>query len=705
MPFINRELSWLDFNLRVLEEAEDTSNPLLERLRFLGIFSSNLDEFFMVRVGSLQSLVVSGNGNGKRDIAGLSPAQQHEAVLKKTVAMMEAYNTVQKSLFSALASAGIIRLKPNTLLLREQDEIRQQFLDSMLPLVSAIIVDPKHPFPYLPGGTTFLAARLKYKNGEKLGLMLYPEAAPHMVFMPAGNIRFFLFEDAALRYSNEIFPKHEVLECGVFRVTRSADLELDDDALPEDTDYTDAMARVLEQRKSLKPVRLQSHLPESARLSQSLARRFNLVPWQVIPQKGPLDLRFVPTLIETARRKGFSGLHFRELKSVYAPGLKHGESVIRQVRQRDHLLIHPYVNFDAVLALLREAAHDPTVIAVRQTLYRISSHSEVVRYLAAAAQNGKEVTVAVELKARFDEASNLSWAAVLEDAGCRVIYGGPLKVHAKLLLITRSTSKGLQHTAHVSTGNYNENTARQYGDIGLLTARREIADDIVLFFRELCAGVPAGSTRLLDLSPDGIRRRLCLLIDAEITAVKQGGAGRIVLKANSLADKDIMDRLIAASRAGVKVDLIIRGICSLKAGVPGLTENIRVTSIVGRFLEHARIYWFAHHDRLFISSADLLPRNLNTRMEVLCPVLDTGIVLRLKQMLLLQLRDVSKGRRMLPDGRYTRLEAPDGIHDSQLAQFEICALEAGQQHRRNRRTLQRWISGTLIWLGRRFAPH
>lgn len=702
-PFINRELSWLDFNLRVLKEAEDMSNPLLERLRFLGIFSSNLDEFFMVRVGGLQNLVASGVG--RQDIAGLSPAQQQSAILKKTVGLMETYNAVQKSLFSALACDGIVRLKPDTLSAHEQDALRQQFLDVMLPLVSAIIVDPKHPFPYLPGGATFAAARLKYKNGEKLGLMLYPEAAPHIAFMPAGDIRFFLFEDAAMRYSDEIFPKHEVLECGVFRVTRSADLELDDGALSEDADYTGAMARVLEQRKSLEPVRLQSHLPEPARLSQSLARRFGLIPEQIIPQKGPLDLRFIPTLIETARTKGFAGMHFRELKSVYAPGLKHGESVIRQVRVRDHLMIHPYVNFDAVLALLREAAHDASVVAVRQTLYRISSHSEVVRYLAAAAQNGKEVTVAVELKARFDEASNLSWAAVLEDAGCRVIYGGPLKVHAKLLLITRSTPKGLQHTAHISTGNYNENTARQYGDIGLLTARREIADDIVLFFRELCAGVPAGPTRLLDLSPGGIRRRLCLLIDAEMTAVKQGGTGRIVLKANSLADKDIMDRLIAASRAGVKVDLIIRGICSLKAGVPGLTDNIRVISIVGRFLEHARVYWFANADKLFISSADLLPRNLNTRMEVLCPILDAGIALRLKEMLLLQLRDVSKGRRMLPEGRYARLETPDGIHDSQLAQFEICTLEAGQQPRRNRRALRRWLSGALVRLGRWFAPH
>ncbi len=701
-PYINRELSWLDFNLRVLEEAEDTSNPLLERLRFLGIFSSNLDEFFMVRVGRLQSLAACGGGIP--DMAGLSPAQQHDAVLKKTAGMMDTYNAVQKSVFSALASAGIVRLKPDALSGAGPDALRAQFLDAMLPLVSAIIVDPKHPFPYLPGGATFVAARLKYKNGEKLGLVLYPEAAPHIVFIPGGDIRFFLFEEAAVRYAADIFPRHEVLECGVFRVTRSASLELNDDALPEDADYTGAMARVLEQRKRLEPVRLQSHLSATARLSQSLAQRFGLIPAQVIPQKGPLDLRFIPTLFQTARRGGYAGLHFRQLKSVYVPGLAQGEGVIRQVKSRDRLMIHPYVNFDAVLALMREAAHDPSVVAIRQTLYRISSHSEVVRYLAAAAQNGKEVTVAVELKARFDEASNLGWAAVLEDAGCRVIYGGPLKVHAKLLLITRTTPKGLQHTVHISTGNYNENTARQYADIGLLTARRDIADDIVLFFRELCAGVPAGPTRLLDFSPGGIRRRLCLLIDAEIAAARQGSPGHIVFKANSLADKDIIDRLVAASGAGVKVDLLIRGICGLKAGLPGVTDNIRVISIVGRFLEHARVYWFAHTDKLFLSSADLLPRNLNTRMEVLCPVLDAGIALRIKEMLQRQLRDVSKGRRMLPDGRYERLGAPGGVHDSQLAEFERCTMEAGQQPRQSRRALRRWVGGALVRLGHRFVP-
>jgi polyphosphate kinase len=380
-----------------------------------------------------------------------------------------------------------------------------------------------------------------------------------------------------------------------------------------------------------------------------------------------------------------------------------------QVQARDFLMLHPYVNFEAVLSLLREAAHDDSVIAVRQTLYRVSSDSEVVKYQLEAAENGKEVTVLVELKARFDEENNINWAAKLEDAGCRVIYGKDyFKVHSKLLLVTRKAPKGLAHTAHISTGNYNENTANTYTDIGLLTSNKAIANDIMLFFRELGSGA-GGEYQLLSVSPGGIRKKLCALIDREIECVSRFGEGRIIMKMNSLADRGMIDKLIEASKAGVRIDLNVRGICCLKTGIPGVTENIRVVSVVGRFLEHSRVYWFLNGGReeLFISSADLMTRDLDRRLEVLCPILDRPIASRIKDMVLKLLSDTAKGRSMQPDGSYTRLNIPGGVNDAQAGQYMQCLDDyrrlLPQKHKRL--ALRRVLGSALVRFGRRISPN
>lgn len=701
-PYIDRNQSWLMFNGRVLEEAADQTNPLLERLKFLSIFCTNLDEFFMVQIGGLLDRMLAPENE-----ADPSPQQQLELALSCSHTLMQSYDAVRQPLFAGLEKADIhqlcVRDLPDNLL----QKVKERFFETVMPLVTAVIVDTKHPFPFLPCGAAFAAAGLRCKNGEKLGLVLFPEAARHPVYLEGSSLCCFLPEDAAACFAGDIFPKHEVIEAGVFRVTRNADLVMDDDALPNGADYRQALAHVLEKRKKLQPVRLQSSQPAASRLTRSLAKRLGLKSRQVFRQHGPLDMRYVYGLISTARAHGYADLLYSSLKSVYVPGLRRGESVIDQVRQRDRLMIHPYVDFDAVLALLREAAYDESVVAIRQTLYRVSAGSEVVRYLCAAAQNGKEVTIAIELNARFDEASNLGWAAALENAGCRVIYGRDnLKVHAKLLLITRNIPAGIRHTAHVATGNYNENTTRLYSDIGLLTSDTHIAQDIMLFFRELGADAPAGTYRSLHISPGGIRAKLCRLLDAEIAHARSGGQAHVIFKANALTDRPMIDKLIEASKAGVKVELIIRGTCCLKSGIEELTHNIRIVSIVGRFLEHARVYWFGSSEQLFISSADLMPRNLDRRMEVLCPVADKRAAVSIMQMLHMQLCDNLKGRQMNAGGHYERISMPSGVTDSQMALYSALSETAALRPHRLRRVAKsaRTMLGTaLIRLGKRFT--
>ncbi|MDD5018277.1 MAG: polyphosphate kinase 1 [Eubacteriales bacterium] len=709
-PYINRELSWLDFNGRVLEEAKDKNNPLLERLKFLSIFCSNLDEFFMVRVGGLFDQSLTGL-LGEDTITGMTPENQLKEIFVKARNMITSYNEIQQSLFSELRKIDIKQIEPERLSTRNVKILQAEFIRTTKPLLSTIIVDGKHPFPYLPNKAVFHAARLRGKNSEKLGLMLFPEAAGKIVFLDTDDLSYFLVEDIAKKFAADMFPKHEVLEVGKFHVTHNADVVLDDDVIQNENNFRQAMQQILEQRKRLMPVRLETDLSVTSPLSQELASRLNLKPEQVFSQTGPLDMSVIWKVVDAAKAKGYAGHFFPDMKSVYVPGLIRGESVIRQVKSNDYLMIHPYVNFDAVLALLREAAYDDTVIAIRQTLYRVSGDSEVVKYLVAAAENGKEVTVLVELKARFDEANNIGWAAKLEDAGCRVIYGRDyLKIHSKLLLVTRNSPKGLRYTAHISTGNYNEKTANLYTDIGILTSNEDIAGDIILFFRELGTGITGEEYRLFDVSPNGIRQKLYDLIDQEIVNLRQYGRGRIVIKINALADKDMIDHLVKASKAGVKIDLIVRGICCLKAGIPGVTENIRVISVVGRYLEHSRVYWFlgGGDEQLFISSADLMTRNLDRRMEVLCPVLDKAIAKRIKDTVFTLLKDITKGRVMQPDGSYLRLDIEDGIENTQMVQYAKCALDYKKQLPQKRKHLPKsfrhMVGGALIRLGRRISP-
>ena len=710
-PYINRELSWLDFNSRVLEEAQCVESPLLERLKFLSIFCSNLDEFFMVRVGGLFDQLLAGLGEEDK-ITELTPQKQLDLIFDKTSGMIERYNAIQSELFFMLDEIGIRRIKSGKLAERHMEFFHAEFQKTIRPLISTIIVDGKHPFPYLPNKAVFIAARLKVKGGEKLGMVLFPESASRIVFLNSDEVVFYLVEDIIRAFAHEVFLKMEVLELGKFRVTRNADLELDDEAAGSEEDYRKAMQHIIKKRRRLMPVRLETNLSTTSELTKQLANHLALTQAQVFTRRGPLDMNLMWTVLDAAKAKRYTDHFFSDIKNVYVPGLQQGESINRQIRTRDYLLIHPYINFEAVLDLLREAIYDDSVIAIRQTLYRVSNHSEIVKYLVAAAENGKEVTVLVELKARFDEENNIEWAAKLEDAGCHVIYGRDfLKVHAKLLLITRKSSKGIAHTAHVATGNYNEKTANLYTDIGILTSNEDIANDIILFFRELSMDYTGEEYRVFYVSPDGIRKKFYEMIENEIRCKEMyARGGHIIAKLNSLADKDVIDRLIKASQAGVKVDLIVRGICCLNAGIPGLTENIRVISVVGRFLEHSRVYWFLNggDEKLFISSADLMTRNLDRRMEVLCPVNNPAIANRIKEMLLLLLRDTQKGRIMQPDGSYARLQLPDGCQDAQMVEYQRCREDYARQlpHRRMKfaQSIRRAVGEAMIWLGHHIAP-
>jgi polyphosphate kinase len=710
-PYINRELSWLDFNGRVLEEAKSPGNPLLERLKFLSIFCSNLDEFFMVRVGGLFDQALAGL-DSEDNITNLSPRKQLDQIFKKTAGMISLYNETQATLFSALDEIGVRRLEPEKLPAHHLEALHREFEKTIRPILSTIIVDGKHPFPYLPNKAVFAAARLKRKSGEKLGLMLLPETAGKIAFLDSDKVVYYLVEDIMKAFAQEMFPKMEVLEIGKFRVTRNADLELDDEIAGSEEDYRAAMQQILEKRRRLTPVRIETNLSAASGLTQELVSRLGLTQKQVYTRYGPLDMSLMWTVADAAKAKRYTDYFFSDVKSVYVPGLQQGANIHRQILLKDYLIIHPYINFEAVLDLLREAVLDDSVIAIRQTLYRVSNNSEVVKYLVAAAEKGKEVTVLVELKARFDEENNIEWAAKLEDAGCRVIYGRDfVKVHAKLLLITRRSPKGILHTAHVATGNYNEKTANLYTDVGVLTSSEDIASDIILFFRELSMDYTGEEYRIFDVSPDGIRQKFYELIDNEINCMQMyGRGGHIIAKMNSLADRDMIDKLVKASQAGVKIDLIVRGICCLKAGIPGLTDNIRVISVVGRFLEHSRVYWFLNggDEKLFISSADLMTRNLDRRMEVLCPVRDEEIAQRVKSMLILLMKDVEKGRIMQPDGSYARLQMENGCKNAQMVEYQKCLDDylAQRPHKKKflTRTVRRALASALIWLGRRISP-
>lgn len=660
----NRELSWLRFNARVLEEATDETVPLLERLKFLGIFSSNLDEFFMIRVGSLFDLMKADEHTVDRR-SGMTPKEQLEAVYAAVGPLYAQYGQVFETLQQQLKGQGISQLSYEELEEHERKFARQYFKTAVAPILSPQIIDIHHPFPHLRNKVIHVAARLRYKGTEVFGAIPLPENLPSVLFIPNSDLRYLRMENLLQSQMAHIFKPYEVLEHVQFCVTRNADINPDDEVFDIDSDFREKMKKMLNRRRRLAIVRLELSAQVQDSLQQYLCSKLSIHPGQIYITEAPLKPAFVFDLAAHVSPDKARMLTYRPFVPQQPANVQPGESMLRQVQRGDILLAYPYERMEPFLRMVREAAFDPNVLSIKITIYRLARKTKLVEYLCAAAESGKDVTVLIELRARFDEQNNIDWSERLEEAGCQLIYGlEEYKVHAKICLITYRERGELRYITQLGTGNYNEKTAALYTDFSLMTARREIGEDASEFFKNMAIGNLYGQYRCLMVAPVSLKSGLLALIDAQIA---KGSQGRIFLRLNSLTDVEIMERLQQASCAGVRIRAIIRGICCLLPGIPGQTEQITISSIVGRFLEHPRVYCFGSgaEEQIYLSSADLMTRNTERRVEIACPVYDPAVRQKLRNFLEAAEYDTVKARFLQPDGTYARVAENRARIDSQ----------------------------------------
>jgi len=658
--YFNRELSWLEFNQRVLNEALDRDNPLLERLKFLAIVSSNLDEFFMVRVGGLY--LVAREGIRRKDIAGMTPLQQIRAIAKRAHTMVEdQYRCFREDVEPALKDAGFSRLPPSGFSKAQAAYAEQYFESELLPLLSPIALRDDRRFPLLVNTRLSLLCRLRNSEGEedcKYALIPISNRMDRFITLPSSSGYFYtLVEDIVRHFIARIFPGEEVIEVDAIRIARNADMAVRED---EAADLLAEMKEVLTQRKKSSAVRLEIEKNCSRNALGYLRRRLEIETRDIYRIDGPVNLA---DFMELALQEGFDELKLEPWPPQPTPEIDAESSIFDAISSGDILLHHPYEHFQPVLRLVEEAAKDPDVLAIKQILYRTSHDSPIIAALREAAQRGKYVTVLVELKARFDEARNIGWAEKLEEDGVQVVYGvRGFKTHAKLLLVVRREREGIVRYLHLGTGNYNEKTARLYTDISYMTRSEELAVDASAFFNAITGYSQPQSYQRISAAPLTMRKHLLTLIDEEIERCKQGQKGLIMLKVNSLSDREMIDALYRASRAGVEVKLNVRGICCLRPGVKGLSENISVVSVVDRFLEHSRIIYFHHggDSKIHIASADWMPRNLDKRIELLTPVDEKKCKRKLASILKAYFKDSSKAWTLLRSGEYIRGEPEDG---------------------------------------------
>lgn len=652
-PFLNRETSWLEFNRRVLGEAQDARNPLLERLRFFCIFHSNLDEFFMVRVASLLHQIEQGEAGP--DPSGLTPHQQIEQILPIIRELQEASSVLyRKELVPALAKHDI-HLRPLDELKPTQEKYLDEYFDKEIyPVLTPVSVDEAHPFPWVPGLTFNLAVLLE--KGEaaesRLAIVQVPGRLPGLFKLPeSASLEMCWLHDAVRRRISTLFPGRRILDMAGIRITRDSELELDSEGR---YDYLGLLKSELKKRRRAKPIRLE-YEPMSPELLSRIKNALEVNDSALFPAKGPLDPRPLLALVDMP---GYERLRYQPQPPLLRPDFAQERSIFDVVRERDILLHHPYDSFDPVVRFIQAASEDPDVLAIKQTLYRTSGKgSPIVNYLIRAAESGKQVTVLVELTARFDEERNISWARDLEEAGAHVLYGlVGLKVHAKIALVVRREPSGICRYVHLGTGNYNERTARLYTDFGFFTCADDFGGDASAFFNTITGySEPPPFNRLI-MAPVGMREKILLLIRRETDWAHDGHAAGITAKLNSLVDPAIIQELYEASKAGVKIELNVRGICCLRPGVAGLSENIRVVSIVDRYLEHSRAFVFENggDPEVFLSSADWMPRNLDRRVELMFPILRREMRERVIESLRAQMADTQKARRLKPDGTYEK---------------------------------------------------
>ena len=654
----NRELSWLQFNARVLAEAEDENVPLLERFKFLAIFTSNLDEFFMIRVGSLCDMAAVDKGHTDSK-SGLTAKEQLHLIYKAVEPLYARRDAAFSDVDSKLSAIGLRRLTMDSLAPDEQKYIKRYFKDIIAPVLSPQIVDSHHPFPHLEGKVLHIAALLSHKKTERLGLLPVPASLPPVVFLPETPSRYILTEDILLAYADHVFEMYDVLEKTVLCVTRNADIQVDDETFGvEGGDFRKKMEKLLRQRRRMAVVRVEINRPISDHFKEHFRSRFEVSDAQIfLSRTAPLKLGYAFSLGEHLPEKKRAFLSDAPFTPQQPAMLSAGQSLLKAALQRDILLSYPYESMEPFLQMIREAANDPAVLAIRITIYRLASKAKLVEYLCAAAENGKDVTALIELRARFDEQNNIDWSERMEEAGCKIIYGfEDYKVHSKICLITRRERGAVRHITQVGTGNYNEKTAKQYTDVSLITADERIGQDAGAFFNNMALGNLSGRYSRLFVAPTSLKNNILALMDEQIA---KGKDGYILLKFNSLTDIDVIAKLREASCAGVTVEMIVRGICCLLPGVPGHTENITVTSIVGRFLEHSRIYVFGRGDeeKMYISSADLMTRNTERRVEIACPIDDPAVRTRLHDILYAMQHDTVKARVLQPDGTYCKKPA------------------------------------------------
>ena len=674
--YMNRELSWLKFNERVLEEAENKKVPLCERLTFASIYQSNLDEFFRVRVGSLVDQMLLG-GKIRDNKTKMTAKEQIEAVLHQVMKLNRRKDAVYDAIMGQLEDYGVRLVDFRKISKKESEYLEKYFLNEIAPVISPTIVGKRQPFPFLKNNEIYAVVVLQTKSGkEKLGIIPCSNTGfKRLVELPTAGT-YMLAEELILHYIPEVFERYNIKAKSLIRVTRNADI--DADALyDEDLDYRDFMAELIKRRKKLAPVRLELTREMDGEIVDVLCDYLELDSDYVFQVQAPLDLSFVFEIQDTLRKT--PELFYEKRVPQKSSQFRDGEPVFPQIREKDKLLSYPYESMKPFLNFLREAANDKEVISIKMTLYRVAKHSKIVEYLIDAAENGKEVLVLVELKARFDEENNIEWSRRLEDAGCRVIYGlDGYKVHSKLCLVTKKSEGQVEYYTQIGTGNYNEKTARLYTDLSFMTANVEIGLEAAKVFQSLSMEETVDNVQHLLVAPRCLQNKVLSMIDEEIACAKEGKEAYIGLKMNSLTDKKIIDKLIEASQAGVKIDMVIRGICCLIPGVKGKTENIQVRSIVGRFLEHSRIYIFGTQERekVYIASADFMTRNTLRRVEVAAPVYDKDLKMQLEEMFITMLSDNQKARQEDSRGNYEIAEAQETPLNSQEFFYEQAYMRA-----------------------------
>lgn len=693
----DRELSWLKFNERVLREADKKNVPIFERLKFLEIFTNNLDEFFMVRVGSIHEMSMIHDNH--RDIrSDLTPEEQLSEIAKHVKPLYELRDKIFDKVSKELEEKDIKRCQIDSLEKEEKKKLKTYYEAMILPVLSPIVVGKQHPFPHIPNKVLNIGLILKKKEKLSFGIIGLPKDLERMIFLPGKGRKYVLLEDIILHYCDHLFENYSVEEKAVLCITRSADINPDDEIYESTDDYRTHMKKIIKMRARLKPVRLELEGNNHKQIKNYLAERLNISEQDIFQSRTPLDLKYVYTLTDKvskeAKKQGCYRPFTPALNRDFVPGM----NVTKQIIQQDKLLSFPFDSMDTFVELLKESARDKETLSIKITIYRLAKQARIVKYLCEAAENGKEVLVLMELRARFDEENNINYSEILEEAGCKVMYGmEDYKVHSKVCLITKKNSRGIYYITQIGTGNYNESTSKLYTDLSLMTASQEIGQDASVFFHNMATFNLNGQYKHLLVAPSSLQNEIIKRIEREKMKAESFQPSGIFMKMNSLTDRKIIDALANASTAGVPIFLLIRGICCIRPGIPGKTENIRVESIVGRFLEHSRIYAFGVGDdmEIYISSADMMTRNTKRRVEVAAPIYDPRLKQRIRKMIEIMRQDNIQGKVLLSNGEYTSKKKKEENMNSQIY-FLNEARHYMQKEKTSKQTVMQQVKGLFF---------